>query len=374
MKFKTIMRLSLILSIATSINSTAMASKKRSTTKSQYTLITKGVTPETQKLYSNLAALQGEAILFGQHFANTMGREFTDWKQTQHKCDMKESVGDYPVLFGFDFGRGFDIQLDAVKEAARMSGVITFSDHIPNPYAPKSYKHLKERSFEEIKSVLPGGEHHAYLLERLDQTADFANKAVLNGRKIPIIYRPWHEHTGDWFWWGSESGTEAEYIALWRFTVEYLRDTKGVDNFIYAYSPSYIVREKAYSLRNPGAEYFDIAGIDLYTNAKENESELYVGATNLIVDYAEKHNKIAALTEFGYRAGVQNSDNPKWFTDTFLNPVLRSEKGGKIVYALTWRNSPKAHWVPAKGELTYDNFVEFSSNPYILFLEEWKKR
>ncbi len=384
MNFKQIMRLTLILSIATTIANAAAAepSKKKSNRKkievavneSNYQLITPHATPETKELYYKLSCLQGEAMLFGQHYTNVMGCEFTDWKQRLNKCDMVESVGDYPAVFGFDFGRGFDNQLAAVINAAKMGGIITISDHVPNPHAQKSYKHIKELKFAEIKSVLPDGEYHDYLVARLDQIADFASKAVIDGKKIPIIYRPWHEHTGGWFWWGSNSGTEAEYIELWQFTVEYLRDKKGVDNFIYAFSPSYSSTKDGYEVRNPGVEYFDIAGVDIYVNDKQNQAELLTSAAEVTVAYAEKHNKLAALTEFGYRNGIQNSSDATWFTETFLNSILNSKSGKRVVYALTWSNTKGGAWVPLKGELTHDDFTEFYNHPYTTFLKEWKER
>ncbi len=258
----------------------------------------------------------------------------------------------------------------AGKAAAKMGGIITISDHVRNPHNPKSYNHVKELNLVEIKSVLPGGEYHDYLVEHLDKIADFASKAVLNGRKIPIIYRPWHEHTGGWFWWGSKSGTEEEYIALWRFTVEYLRDTKGVDNFIYALSPSYSSIEDGYEVRNPGAEYFDIVGVDIYTIDKFDEATQFVTAAEAVVDYAEAYNKVPALTEFGYRGGIQNNSNPKWFTEIFLSPILNSDKARRVAFALTWSNGSKGHWVPTKDDPTHEDFVEFHNNPYTLFLKE----
>ncbi|MFI3263577.1 MAG: glycosyl hydrolase [Rikenellaceae bacterium] len=341
--------------------------------KGEYTLITSQATPETKKLYQQLADMQGKGILFGHHFSNVSGINFTDWKQTKNKSDIKESVSDYPAMFGFDFGSGFSKLLPSVIDAAKRGGVITFSDHALNPMTNKSYKHNKEFAGKEINSVLPGGEHHNLLLARLDSIAEFANNATINGRKIPIIYRPWHEHTGRWFWWGTDSGTPEEFCALWRFTVEYLRDTKGVDNFIYAFSPSQFVKDYNYEIRNPGAEYFDIVGVDLYSQKGDNQAEIITKALEVVVDYAEAHNKVPAFTEFGYRGGIQNCDNPNWFTEKFLNPILANEKAKRITYALTWRNTPNSYWIPLKDNPLHSNFKEIYDSPYVLFLKDWNK-
>jgi len=55
-------------------------------------------------------------------------------------------------------------------------------------------------------------------------------------RAIPIIFRPWHENNQRRFWWAVR-GDGRDFIKLWRFTVEYLRDTSGVHNLLYAYTP-----------------------------------------------------------------------------------------------------------------------------------------
>lgn len=55
--------------------------------------------------------------------------------------------------------------------------------------------------------------------------------------KVPVLFRPWHEHTGSWFWWGEKLCTPEEYKALWHMTVDILR-SDGVDNALYAYSPA----------------------------------------------------------------------------------------------------------------------------------------
>lgn len=374
------MKLALIFSIVTSItNATAAESNSQNSseqhiTESKYNLITPNATPETQELYQKLASIQGKNMLFGHHLSNVMGVGYTDWKQKLNSSDVVKSVSDYPALFGFDFGRGFSRQMAAVKTAAKLGGIITISDHMPNPHKPKTYKHIKG-SENELKAALPGGEYHDVLLARLDSVADFANKAIIDGKKIPIIYRPWHEHTGGWFWWGSKSSTPEEYIQLWRFTVEYLRDIKGVNNLIYAYSPSQFNDDySSYEYRNPGSEYFDIAGIDIYTTSGDENVTNMINCIASVVEYAQTHNKVPALTEFGYRSGIENCEDPNWYTEAFLNPLLANKKAREIVYALTWTNSNTGTWVPLEGNPMHNDFIKFYEDNYTAFLKDWLNR
>lgn len=360
-----------LLAIATlSILSPTLAKSSKT---SNYKLISTKATKETRELYQKLASLQGEKMLFGHHYSNVSGINFTDWGQKNRYSDMVSSVGDYPAVFGFDFGRGFSKQLPAVKRAAEMGGVITISDHMPNPIEGKSYNHIKGLNNSEIKSVLPGGEHHHKLLARLDSIASFASLAQIDGVRIPIIYRPWHEHTGGWFWWGSNSGTAQEYCDLWIFTIEYLQDKKGVDNFIYAFSPSYEGKEPSYTTRNPGAEYFDIAGLDFYSKSGSEVVARLLTAIETMIDYAAENNKVAALTEFGYRDGIENCPNPKWYSEEFLNPILASKKAKRIAYALTWSNRKDQYWIPLSNHPMYSDFKSLYASPYTIFLSEWVK-
>ena len=43
---------------------------------------------------------------------------------------------------------------------------------------------------------------------------------------VPVVFRLFHENSGFWFWWGTKHATGAEFKAAWKYTVEYLRDTK----------------------------------------------------------------------------------------------------------------------------------------------------
>src|SRR5699024_9308538 len=88
-----------------------------------------------------------------------------------------------------------------------------------------------------VKAILPGGENHESFLTKLDLVADFLKDCKVGSTYVPIIFRPWHEHNGDWFWWGKGNASEEDYIALFRFTVDYLKDKKGIHHLIYAFSP-----------------------------------------------------------------------------------------------------------------------------------------
>ena len=89
--------------------------------------------------------------------------------------------------------------------------------------------------------------------------------AISGNAGVPVLWRPYHEMNGDWFWWGKSHCTPDEFRALWKFTVSYLRDTAAVHNFIYAFSPDNRFNSEAEFLeRYPGDEWVDMVGMDNY--------------------------------------------------------------------------------------------------------------
>jgi hypothetical protein len=171
-----------------------------------------------------------------------------------------------------------------IVEGAAMDGINTISIHSVNPvtygvYDNNLYKPGRWADHSNgtaTSMVLPGGELNARYQSWLDSYIDF-NELLkdANGEYIPIILRPYHEHSGDWFWWGiddMERGWRpaeiAEFTELWEYTVDYFR-ANGVHNFIYAISPD---RSR---LGEPSVLYADLkdspdkkAAIDKYIETK----------------------------------------------------------------------------------------------------------
>ena len=205
--------------------------------------------------------------------------------------------------------------------------------------------------------------------------ADFAREA--KGKKnelVPMIFRPYHEFDGDWFWWGRAHSTKEEFISLWRFTVSYLRDSLGVHNFIYAFSPDNKFNTEAGFLdRYPGDEWVDMDGMDNYGDfGRDGKYNVEAGIKKLkiVSDYAIKAGKLAAFTE----TGLESIPNPTWWTETLLK-ALKTE-GLKLSYVLVWRNdirSPTHFYAPYPGHSSVPDFIKFYNDPFTLFEKDLKK-
>ncbi|MBK6282145.1 MAG: hypothetical protein IPF54_05280 [Draconibacterium sp.] len=90
------------------------------------------------------------------------------------------------------------------------------------------------------------------------------NLKTEDGKYIPILFRPFHEHTGSWFWWGKDLCSVEEYKVLWRFTVSYLQNEKNIHHLIYTYSTDRFKTAGEYLERYPGDDIIDVLGFDLY--------------------------------------------------------------------------------------------------------------
>jgi hypothetical protein len=236
-------------------------------------------TVETRELFSILRRFAKDKMLFGHQDSTAYG---VGWSGGLGKSDVKEVTGAFPAVYGWDIGKlGQEKNLDGVEfdrlrklivNAHARGGINTISWHMDNPVTGRHYLDRRGRA-NNVVDVIPGGSHHEELKGRLDAFAEFLSQLKdEDGRPIPIIFRPWHENNQKRFWWAAKEGG-ADYIKLWRFTVEYLRDRKGVHQLLYAYSPlsQPSLREEnpadysSPAMGYPGDAYLDVLGIDDYS-------------------------------------------------------------------------------------------------------------
>ena len=231
----------------------------------------KKATKETIALYHNLKKLLNEGIMFGHQDDLAYG---VGWKYEPGRSDIKDVTGDYPAVYGFELGRleidqpvnldsvPFDKMKSFIRDAYDRGGVITLSWHLNNPLTGKTAWNPAPGT---VASVLPGGEKNDLYKTWLDKVAAFMlDLKGKHGEFIPVIFRPFHELNGDWFWWGGKNCTPEELKQLYQFTESYLRDTKNVHNLLYAYNTDKFYSKEEYLKRYPGDEWVDVIGFDIY--------------------------------------------------------------------------------------------------------------
>ncbi len=329
---------------------------------------------KTVNLYQNLAALSDSFIMIGHQDALSYG---VGWKGDADRSDIKDVTGSHPAVYGWDIGgidQGWEKNIDSVPFSSMRTnillafshgGVNTISWHAYNPVTGKdAWADTKEKN-NTVSMILPGGKHHAQFLVQLDRVAGFLSSLKTeNGEVVPVVFRPWHEHSGNWFWWGKMHCTTDEYIALYRFTVEYLRTKHHLHNLLFAFSPDVGFTNAAeYLERYPGDDVVDVIGLDDYHSLKVNKPENLVRNLETIAGIAKEKNKISAFTE----TGCFNMTDEQYFTGKLLPCLNYSALTRSVSWVLFWRNGDIGHhFMPYKGHPSAGDFKAFSNHPLIL--------
>lgn len=332
---------------------------------------------ETAKsiLLQNMKTLAKNGIIFGHQDDLAYG---VGWSYVDGESDVKKVVGDYPGVYGWDLGHlelGEDVNIDGVPfvkmkkyvtEVYKRGGINTFSWHQTNPFNRNS----AWDSTSTIKLILKNAEVKRDYLKDLDKAAAFFNGLKdERGNTIPVIFRPLHEQTGDWFWWGKKQTASKDYIQLWRITVDYLK-SKGVKNVLYAFSTTEFPNKEFFLERYPGDNYVDVLGFDAYQNdTVKTNSEFVQGIKNqikMLNEIGKEHNKLTALTEIGQ----EKVPNKKWWTEILL-PIVQNSN---LSYVLLWRNGrPDHYFVPYPGQISENDFKTFYKTPKVIFQKELTK-
>ena len=352
---------------------------------------TKQTEPEktgAQQLFERLDTLRQKGIMFGHQDDPFYG---LTWDDVKDSSDVKNTCGDWPAVMGFELGgieMGDAKNLDSVP-FTRMTeeiinhynrgGIITISWHPRNPAttAPDGGRGAQKfpagsawdvTDTTVVNSILPGGRNAELFKVWMDRVSDFlATLKTEDGKKIPVIFRPWHENTGSWFWWGEKLCTAEDYKALWNMLQDKL-NADGFDNLLWAYSPGMAsnLTEEKYLERYPGNDRISLVGIDGYQWGTREEFMAQLGPNlDMLTKFAEKNGKIAALTE----CGLKNLTEPDWWTAALL-PVVEKYP---ISYLLVWRNYKEEWFGPSPSQPDAEYFREFYKSEKTLFLEDIKK-
>lgn len=361
----------------------------------------KSVLTPSQQLVQRLANIQKKGLMYGHQDDPFYG---ITWDWDYNRSDTKELVGDYPAIMGFDLGgieMGDEKNLDSVpftrmreeiQNHYRRGGIITISWHPRNPLlgttawiendiklygeAVKALEAIGENGLVKqvrnpkttVRNILPGGSQYEKFQLWLSRVAAFLCSLTDDkGNLIPVIFRPWHENNGNWFWWGQANCTDEEYHQLWNMTQDYI-NARTINNVVWSFSPNLQGNwtEETWLVRYPGDDRVDLIGLDAYQWGTEADFRAGVDADlKLITKIARDHGKLIAMTECGY----QNSPDATWWTRVFKTTVEQYP----ICYFLPWRNYRKEHFGASKDASTADDFKAWSKDKKFLFLNDIKK-
>jgi mannan endo-1,4-beta-mannosidase len=224
--------------------------------------------PEAVKLLSYLYSLKGKQTLAGQHNYNQHLNQYMD---TVHAI-----TGKYPAVWGTDFilngatDRGSEIVQEAIKKY-KEGYIVTLMWHSGRPIddPPFGWKEsiqgeLDDTQWKELTT--PGTALNKRWEMQVDKIASWLKQ--LQDAHVPVLWRPYHEMNGVWFWWGDKKGPDG-YQKLWKMMYDRFTNVHHLNNLLWVWNanaPRDIPFDQAYPYADfyPGADYVDVLATDVY--------------------------------------------------------------------------------------------------------------
>ena len=279
------------------------------------TPVTEGATEGAQKLYNFLAMNYGVKTVSGVMTGDVSSATV---KELPDVISFQEHTGKLPALVGFDFLFATGVKasdnwyksytqmaLDAAKDLWSQGGIPAFTWHWKDPsdqidaFYTKSGNDKEYTEFDFTKGFADPActanctwnkesETYKQLVSDIDEIADMF--LGLQEAGVAAIFRPLHEASGKWFWWGTKGG--AAFQALYNLVYDEMVGVKGVKNLVWVWNPEY-TSDKDW---NPGATKYDVISLDIY-EAWDYTTKYTKAYAELTTNYGT--DKIFAVSENG---------------------------------------------------------------------------
>lgn len=265
--------------------------------------------PEARALLAYLHSISGKAIIAGQHNYPNVGARWTDMAY--------DLTGKYPGLFGGDFGFSGGDDKDStlsrpamIEEAERQyqNGAVialTWHEVRPTDDEPVTFHDSvqgKLTDYEWRELLTPGTPLYNRWCAQVDVIAGYLKQ--LRDAHVPVLFRPYHEINGNWFWWTGRTGKEGS-AALYRQLYDRFVNVHHLNNLVWVWNvnapnPGWPPIAAYY----PGADVVDVVSMDIYGEFKP---EYY----NSMLDLAA--GKPIALAEVGALPSPEVLEQqPRW--------------------------------------------------------------
>ncbi|HTY11444.1 MAG TPA: glycosyl hydrolase [Bacteroidota bacterium] len=233
-----------------------------------YEPVNHNATPEAKKLLEYLYSIKGKHIIAGHH--NAVGRAdvFPD--------RVHELTGKRPEIWGCDFINYYrpgnaDSLVQEAYQKYRDGYIITLMWHVGRPQDDPPFKwkesvqgRMTDNEWRELTT--PGTPLNARWVARIDTIAKYLGDLQKLG--VPVLWRPYHESNGVWFWWGNKRG-ENGFAKLYRMMYDRFVNYHKLNNLIWVWNtnaPRQLINDEAYVYEDyfPGMEYVDVFATDVY--------------------------------------------------------------------------------------------------------------
>jgi mannan endo-1,4-beta-mannosidase len=323
------------------------------------TLVTPEPAENATRLYQFLYDNYGKKIISGVMTLHSMDE--VNW--------LKSKTGKEPALLGLDFmhcGRGYtwynnEEPIDDAKAWYSLNGIPAFCWHWRDPSRNTEAFYTDGTNFDVSKISDESSPEYAAMLSDIDYISGLLKKLQNDG--VPVLWRPLHEASGGWFWWGAKGAEPCK--KLYRLMYDRMVNHHGLKNLIWVWTS----QQNDYNWY-PGDDVVDIIGRDIY---KEGDHSSQILEFNQLNDmFGGK--KMITLSECGSFPDADNlvEDEAPWsyfmpwygifVRDSKYNSLDLWEKMFAHDYVLTLDEMPELK-----------TYVSSSANPQIQHSENGLK-
>lgn len=301
--------------------------------------VNKNATGKTKELLNYLWDTAGNAIITGQHTQTNPMEEISyiekitgkrpklrGFELLAYSPNINYSDASEPCLTEIYENRG--TLETALKWAKESDGIVTFSFHWYSPVGGRDKSFYAEHTdFDATRVLEEGTPERAAFFHDMDVIAEELKR--FEAEDIPILWRPFHESDGTWFWWGAKGPEVAR--ELYKLMYEYYTEVHHINNLLWVWNCRLA---QGY----PGDEYVDVISVDIYlqeyapTDYRQEYLDLVAATTK---------NKVAALAEIGYLPDVRMLEKSRtpwayymtWSKEFCIGEKFNTIENLKAIYA-----------------------------------------
>ena len=326
---------------------------------------------KTMEVWNYLRSVYGKQVITCQQM---MGNECYEDLVFYNATNDLTAMKGYDFIFCTGSYHSDDMIDEAIEWSKESGGLCAFTWHwnvpkdIDNPEGGYAFYTSEITNFSQVNAVTPGTKEYETVIHDIDLIATKIQRMESEG--VTILFRPLHESSGAWFWWGlqgRDSATNEVFQKLWYMIYDRLENYHKLTNIIWVWNG-----QNPHTAIHPNA--FDIEGIDRYYDQEDISAEALstyyekcygelAGYDKYCAELAgmESTGKMMALTECGYIPDPEGikAANTMWLYYMVWNGdfIYETDAAGKAMVDLNGTPHPN----PKKG-ITNEMLAEYFSN------------
>ena len=326
---------------------------------------------KTMEVWNYLRSVYGKQVITCQQM---MGNECYEDLVFYNATNDLTAMKGYDFIFCTGSYHSDDMIDEAIEWSKESGGLCAFTWHwnvpkdIDNPEGGYAFYTSEITNFSQVNAVTPGTKEYENVIHDIDLIATKIQRMESEG--VTILFRPLHEASGAWFWWGlqgRDSATNEVFQKLWYMIYDRLENYHKLTNIIWVWNG-----QNPHTAIHPNA--FDIEGIDRYYDQEDISAEALstyyekcygelAGYDKYCAELAgmESTGKMMALTECGYIPDPEGikAANTMWLYYMVWNGdfIYETDAAGKAMVDLNGTPHPN----PKKG-ITNEMLAEYFSN------------